>query len=122
MNTDTLVDTSIKACFEVHDELGIGFVEKVYENALTIALRDLGLEAKQQVPFQVYFRDHVVGEYFADVIIVDRLMIELKAVKVLLPEHQAQLINYLNATRLETGLLVNFAKKGLEIKRAFPTR
>ena len=122
MDSSTLIDKTIKACYEVHNELGIGFVEKVYENALVIALKDLGLEASQQSPLEVYFRNQLVGDYFADVIVAGELIIELKAVKSLLPEHQAQLINYLNATGLQTGLLVNFAKKGLELKRAYPTR
>lgn len=122
MNPNPLLDKIIKACYEVHKELGIGFIEKVYENALIIALKDLGLNASQQCPLEVYFRDQVVGDYFADIIVEDEVIIELKAVKSLLPEHQAQLINYLNATRTKSGLLINFAKKGLEIKRAYPSQ
>ena len=107
----------IEACFEVHNELGIGFLEKVYEGALVIALRDKGLAANQQVPLKVRFRNHVVGDYFADIIVADDVLVELKAVKALAPEHQAQTINYLKATGIPTGLLINFGKPGLEIRR-----
>ena len=118
MNPNQLTEKIIKACYEVHTELSIGFVEKVYENALVIALRELGLRASPQHPIQVHFRNQVIGEYFADILVEEKIVLELKAVKTLRPEHQAQLINYLNASHLNVGLLINFAKKGLEIKRA----
>ena len=88
-----ITEKIIEACFEVHNELGNGFLEKVYENALAIALRDKGLAANQQVPLKVRFRNHVVGDYFADIIVADDVLVELKAVKALAPEHQAQTIN-----------------------------
>ena len=109
----------IKAAYQVQEELGIGFAEKVYENALVIALQDLGLAASQQCPLNVYFREKLVGEFYTDITVMDTVIIELKAVQSLLPEHQAQLINYLTATRTGTGRLINFAKKGLEIKRLY---
>ena len=118
METSELTDRILKACYQVHNELGIGFSEKVYERALKIALVELGLKAECQVPIEVRFRGQVVGEFFADVLVENSVIVELKAVKSLLPEHQAQLINYLKATNLETGLLINFAIKGLEIKRS----
>ena len=117
METNKLTELIIKAAYQVQDELGTSFSEKVYENALMIALSDLGVTAQQQSPLKVYFRDQVVGDYFADLVVEDTVIVELKTVKALLPEHQAQVINYLSATRNETGLLINFAKKGLEIKR-----
>ena len=119
METNKLTELIIKAAYQVQDELGTSFSEKVYENALMIALSDLGVTAQQQSPLKVYFRDQVVGDYFADLVVEDTVIVELKTVKALLPEHQAQVINYLSATRNETGLLINFAKKGLEIKRSF---
>ena len=119
METNQLTQQIIKAAYQVHNELGIGYVEKVYENALKIALGDLGLEARQQHPLQVHFRGIIVGDYFADLFVENRIILELKAVKQLVTEHQAQLINYLTTTRCEAGLLINFGKKGLEIKRAF---
>ncbi|MCH6256272.1 GxxExxY protein [Puniceicoccaceae bacterium K14] len=122
MKSDPLTQTIIKACYQVHEELGTGFSEKVYENALIIALNDLGFESQQQHPINVYFRNQIVGEYFADIIVSNTIILELKTVSSLLPEHQAQLINYLTATNTQTGLLINFAKKGLEIKRLYPRK
>ena len=119
MNPNPLVEKIIIACYEIHSELGIGFVEKVYENSLTIALRDQNFEASQQSPISVYFRNQIVGSFYADIVVNEEIVLELKAVNNLLPEHQAQLINYLSATRIKTGLLINFAKKGLEIKRCY---
>ena len=107
----------LEACFEVADELGAGFVESVYEKALLIALREKGLKVASQVPLAVMFRGHSVGEFVADLVVEDKVIVELKAVKALAPEHQAQVINYLNATGLDVGLLVNFGRPKLEYKR-----
>ena len=118
MNTVTLVENVIKAAYEVHNELGIGFLEKVFENAMVIVLEEMGIKARSQAPVNVYFHDRIVGEYFADLLVEDELIVELKVVKQLQGEHMAQLINYLKATRLKNGLLINFAKPGLDIRRA----
>ena len=117
MKNHATTEKIIEACFEVHNELGTGFLEKIYENALLIALREKGLMATQQAPLKVLFRGQVVGEYFADLIIENSVLIELKALKGLASEHQAQTINYLKATGISTGLLINFGKPGLEIRR-----
>jgi GxxExxY protein len=98
----------IDAFFQVHKELGYGFSEKVYENALTIVLREQGLNVKQQVPIKVYFHNQVVGEYIADMIINDVVLLELKAAQKLNDDHAAQLLNYLKSTEIEVGLLLNF--------------
>ena len=98
----------IGAFFQVHKELGYGFSEKVYENALTIVLREQGLNVKQQVPIKVYFHNQVVGEYIADMIINDVVLLELKAAQKLNDDHAAQLLNYLKSTEIEVGLLLNF--------------
>jgi len=118
MNNVTLTEKVIKAAYDVHNELGIGFLEKVFENSMVIALEEMGIKAHPQAPVDVYFRKQIVGQYFADLLIEDELIVELKAVKQLQGEHMAQLINYLNATNLKNGLLINFAKPGLEIRRA----
>jgi GxxExxY protein len=89
----------------------------VYEKSLLIALSQKGIAARSQVPLKVIFRGEVVGEYFADVLIEDTIIIELKTVKALLPEHQAQVINYLKATGKDVGLLINFGTPRLEVKR-----
>jgi GxxExxY protein len=107
----------IGACYDVHNALGHGFVESVYHRALMIALRERGLEATSQVPLQVHYRDEVVGEFVADILVDGVVLVELKAAAVLMADHQAQVINYLRGTGMEVGLLVNFGRSRLEVKR-----
>ena len=114
---EDLTAKALEACFEVAKELGAGFLESVYEKALVVALRQKGLNAKEQFPLAVKFRGQVVGEFFADILLEDKVIIELKAARALTVEHQAQVINYLNATGIEVGLLVNFGNPRLEYKR-----
>jgi GxxExxY protein len=94
--------------FQVHKELGYGFSEKVYENALAILMRENGLTVEQQVRLQVYYHNQTVGEYIADMIINEVVLLELKATEKLIDDHAAQLLNYLKATNIEVGLLLNF--------------
>ena len=105
------------AVFEVNRILGSGFLEKVYEKALIIELLVRGLRAESQVPIEVIYKDEVVGEYFADIVVEDQVIIELKAVEQLQKIHQAQLLNYMRATGYKVGLLVNFSYPKAEIKR-----
>ncbi len=112
-----LTEKIIGACFEVSNELGAGFLESVYEKALLIALIEKGLNAKAQMPLKVFFRGRIVGEFYADIFVEDRVIIELKTVKSIHPEHEAQLINYLKAIGVKVGLLINFGKSKLEWKR-----
>ncbi|HWW75498.1 MAG TPA: GxxExxY protein [Pyrinomonadaceae bacterium] len=114
---EDLTAKALEACFEVAKELGSGFLESVYEKALVVALRQKGLEVKEQFPLAVKFRGQMVGEFFADILLEDKVIIELKAARALTAEHQAQVINYLNATGIEVGLLVNFGNPRLEYKR-----
>ncbi len=107
----------LAACFEVSRELGTGFLESVYENALLIALCQEGLQVTAQAPLKVRFRGAVVGEFFADLLVENRVIVELKAAAALTPEHQAQVINYLKATGIEVGLLANFGQPRLEYRR-----
>ncbi len=95
----------------VYPQLGYGFLEKVYENALAIALRIMGLKVEQQKKIAVFFQGHIVGEYFTDLLIEDAVIVEIKAVDHLTIEHEAQLLNYLRATPFEVGLLINFGPK-----------
>jgi GxxExxY protein len=106
-----ITDKIIKAFYNVYNSLGYGFLEKVYENAMMIELRKLGLNGQRQVPIKVYYEEQLVGEYFADIIVEDSIIVELKAAENLCEEHEFQLINYLKATELEIGLLLNFGKK-----------
>lgn len=111
-----LSELVIKVFYNVYNTLGYGFLERVYANAMLIELRRLGLSAKKEVPLRIYYRDELVGEYFADLIVKDLIIVELKAVHALAEEHEAQLLNYLKATRYEVGLLLNFGPKA-QIKR-----
>jgi len=101
----------LKAFFKVYNQLGYGFLEKVYENALMIELRKLGLKCMQQVNVPVYYETEKVGHYTADIIVNNCVVLELKAAEAIAPEHEAQLVNYLRATDLEVGLILNFGKK-----------
>lgn len=106
----------IQAYFKVYNTLGYGFLEKVYQNALLIELRKMGFECKGQYPIRVFYETFPVGDYFADIIVDDCVIIENKAAEVLCEENEFQLINYLKATNIEVGLLLNFGKKP-EFKR-----
>ncbi len=105
------------AVFEVQKELGPGFLEKVYENALMTELKQRGIKAECQVPVNVHYKGKIVGEYIADLLVEGQVLIELKTVERLERIHEAQLLNYLKATGLKIGLLVNFRNKKAEIKR-----
>jgi GxxExxY protein len=114
---EEITEKILKACFEVNNELGNGFLESVYEKALVIVLTAMGLKVQTQVPLQVMFRGQTVGEFFPDIIVEDLVIIELKAVKALASEHLAQVMHYLKATGIEVGLLVNFGSTKLEYRR-----
>lgn len=116
MKNEGLTKQIIGVYYEVYNELGYGFLERVYQNAMFIALRNAGLKVEAQKKITVHFRGVEVGEYFADLVINDMVIIELKAVEVLVEEHEAQLLNYLRGTEMEVGLLFNFGKKP-EIRR-----
>ncbi len=106
----------IGSFYDVYNELGTGFLESVYENSMDIVLRNSGVRVKKQYPLAVYFRGNQVGNYKADLIVEDKILIELKAVAQLSAEHEAQIINYLKATGINFGLLMNFGDKP-EFKR-----
>ncbi len=118
MQDASLTETIIGCAFQVHNTLGEGFLEKVYENALRIELAKRGLKVKQQEPITVYYDDQVVGEFYADLWIEDRVIVELKAVRSLDKAHEAQLVNYLTATGVDTSLLLNFGPS-VQVKRTF---
>lgn len=121
LHTD-ITEAIIGCAFEVIKELGAGFLESVYEKALLLALHQKGLAAVAQYPLKVSFRGENVGEFFADILVEQKVLVELKAIKILAPEHQAQLINYLQASEIEVELLINFGNPKLEIKRCFKTK
>ena len=101
----------IECAYKVHNILGFGFLEAVYQNALLIELQKVGLRAEKEKKIKVYYDNQLVGDYLADIIVEDKVILELKSVKELHPAHRAQLVNYLKATGLEIGLLINFGEK-----------
>ena len=119
---EDLTRSIIGCAFSVSNELGCGFLESVYEKAMVVALNAQGIAVQVQAPINVYFRREVVGVFFADLLVEHQVIIELKAVKALSPEHQAQVINYLQATGIEVGLLLNFGRPRLEYRRLTRTR
>jgi len=113
-----ITERIIGCAYAVHRRLGTGFLEKVYENAMLIELRKQGLKGESQVPIAVVYEGQPVGEYFADIVVEDRIVCELKANMTLAPEHEVQLVNYLTATGFNTGLLLNFGAS-VTVKRKF---
>ena len=117
MNLNELTYLINGAIFEVNRILGPGFLEKVYENALLMELKARGIKAAAQYPIKVRYKDQIVGEYFADLLVEDQVIIELKTVDRIEKIHEAQLLNYLKATGIKVGLLVNFKSTKADIKR-----
>ena len=113
----TVSQRVIRCAIDVSNTLGAGFLEKVYENALCVELRKDGLKFQSQRPVTVNYKGFQVGEYIADIIVEDKLLLELKALSTLCSSHDAQVINYLKATNLSVGLLLNFGRPKLGIKR-----
>ena len=114
---EDLTGKILEACFEVSNELGAGFLESVYHKALIIALCQKGLHIRSQAPISVMFREQNVGEFYADLLVEEKVIVELKAVSALAKEHVAQVINYLYASGMEVGLLVNFGTSKIEYRR-----
>jgi len=114
-----ITDRIIRGFYNVYNELGHGFLEKVYENAMKIELESLGLAVTGQLPITVYYKGHEVGEYFADLCVEGAVIVELKAAEALTEAHEAQLTNYLKATGNEVGLLFNFGPKPEFTRRIF---
>ncbi len=112
-----LTGAILNCCFEVMKELGPGFLERVYQNALLIALQEKGLQVETEKPFEVVFRSKVIGRYSADLVVEKTVILELKCCECLVGEHQAQLFNYLTISQLPVGLLINFRHRKLEYKR-----
>jgi GxxExxY protein len=106
-----LTDQILKTYYDVYNELGYGFLEKVYQNALFLELRNRGFYVEAQKQIKVYYKETQVGEYYADLIINECVILELKATEVIVKEFEFQLINYLKATDIEVGFLLNFGSK-----------
>jgi len=116
MKHKELTGKIIECAFRVHKNLGFGFLESVYQNALLIELTRAGLRADKEKKIQVNYDGQVIGDFVADILVEEKVILELKSVREIHPAHEAQLINYLKATSIEVGLLINFGEKA-EIKR-----
>ena len=117
MEHSFITESVLECSFEVSNELGIGFLESVYENALSVALKQRGLKVTQQAPLSVSFRGENVGRFQIDLLVENQVIVELKSSKALVPEHQMQVLNYLRASGLPVALLINFGTPRLEYRR-----
>ncbi|MCM8538492.1 MAG: GxxExxY protein [Lentisphaeraceae bacterium] len=118
MINDKLSQEVIGCAFRVYNTLGFGFLESVYEKSMLIELQKNGLQVKSQEPIKVIYDEQIVGDFYADLLVENKLIIELKAASLIIPAHEVQLVNYLNATGFEYGLLINFGPK-IDIKRKY---
>ncbi len=114
-----LTEQIIGAFYAVYSALGYGFLENIYLRALVIELKNRGMNVKSEFPIKVHYAGQQIGEYFADLVVNDLVILEIKAVKILVNEHEAQLLNYLKATPYEVGLLLNFGPKAETKRRSF---
>jgi len=117
MQYKELTEKIIGCAYQVYNEMGFGFLESVYENCLVIELNKAGLQAEQQKAVNVYYDGEMVGEFRADIIVEETIILELKSVRQLIAAHEVQLVNYLVATGKQVGLLLNFGEQKLEVKR-----
>ena len=117
MDYKEITELIIGCAYRVYNKMGFGFLESVYEKCLLIALRKAGLDAESQKPITVYYEDEIVGEFVADIIVNDTIILELKSVRRIIEAHEVQLVNYLVATGKPLGLILNFGETKVEIKR-----
>lgn len=119
MVEDRLTEKIIGCAFKVYNTLGAGFLESVYKKALLIELELNGLSALEEYSIKVFYRDCNVGSFYADILVQEKVIVELKAIDRLIKTHEIQLVNYLKATGIEIGLLINFGPTGIVIKRKY---
>lgn len=117
MDYKEITELIIGCAYRVYNKMGFGFLESVYEKCLLIELRKAGLDAESQKPITVYYEDEIVGEFVADIIVNDTIILELKSVRRIIEAHEVQLVNYLVATGKPLGLILNFGETKVEIKR-----
>jgi GxxExxY protein len=122
MQKEELTRKVIGCSYEVYNRLGFGFLESVYKKAMVIEIDMSGMRVEEERPLKVHYRDHIVGDFFADLVIEDDLIVELKSVERLVKAHEVQLVNYLVATGIDIGLLINFGPNGVEVKRKYRER
>ena len=117
MEYKDVTETVIGCAYNVYNKMGFGFLESVYEKCLLIELRKAGLDVESQKPITVYYENEIVGEFVADIIVNDTIILELKSVRRIIKAHEVQLVNYLVATGKPVGLILNFGERKVEIKR-----
>ena len=117
MECKEITEQIIGCAFRVHNKMGYGFLESVYENCMKIELKKIGLEFESQKPINVYYDNEIVGDYIADIIVNDLIILELKSVRRIVKAHEMQLVNYLTVTRKPVGLIINFGEQKVEVKR-----
>ncbi len=117
-----ITEKVIKVFYEVYNILGYGFLEKVYENAMMIELKEAGIPVVSQSKINVIFKGEIIGEYFTDILVDNKVIVEIKASKSLNVDHEAQLLNYLKATEIEVGLLLNFGPRPEVKRKAFDNK
>ena len=121
MQHDRITEKIIGCAYKVYNTMGFGFLESVYENCMMIELIKAGLKAERQKEIEVYYENEQVGDFKADIVVEDKIIVELKSVKCLIEAHEVQLVNFLVATNLPVGLLLNFGERGVEVKRKVKT-
>ncbi|MEE4265735.1 MAG: GxxExxY protein [Desulfobacteraceae bacterium] len=119
MNQDDITHKIIGCAYTVFNKLGFGFLESVYKKAMVIELSKAGMKTEVEKPLKVHYDDIVVGDFYIDLFVADQIVVELKAVRKIIPEHEVQLVNYLNGLKIDIGLLINFGPTGVEVKRKF---
>jgi len=119
LEKEELTHRVIGCAYQVYNSLGFGFLESVYRRAMVIEIGISRMLVKEESPLRVYYRDQIVGDFFGDLVVEDELIVELKSVERLAKAHEAQLVNYLVATGIDIGLLINFGPTGVEVKRKY---
>jgi GxxExxY protein len=119
MTIDEISHKIIGCAYKVHNQLGFGFLESVYKRAMVIELSKVSLDAEVEKPLKVYYDNTVVGDFYVDLFVEDQIVVELKSVRKIIPEHEVQLVNYLNGMNLDVGLLINFGPGGVIVKRKY---
>ena len=121
MQYETWTEQIIGCAYHVYNKMGFGFLESVYEKCMIIELEKAGLRAESQQPIKVFYEDHTVGEFVADLVVEDTVIVELKSVRQVVKAHEIQLVNYLVATQTDVGLLLNFGDRKVEVQRKVRT-
>ena len=119
MDRDNLTHKIIGCAYQVYNQLGFGFLEKIYKKALVFELEKNNLKVEEEKPLKVYYDDQIIGDFYLDLFVEDSVIVELKSVKSLAKEHEVQLVNYLKGMRKDVGLLINFGPSGVKVKRKY---